>query len=450
MKNSDGTASASTDSRLGNRHATVILTLLFFGYLLSFADRVIFSLAIKPIKESLQLSDSQIGLLSGLIFAASYALFSPIGGYLADRMSRRSLMAAAVAFWSAATVATGLAASFISMGIARAMVGVGESMLHPLAVSLLSDAVDAPKRSRSFGVYMSAGATGALVALLGGGLLLRRLHSAGEISLPLIGTIAPWQALFFGAGVPGFILAAAIILVMKEPLRRSDASGAISAKNQGAIDFLKRNWRFSTAIFVGISTLQMGAYTLSTWYIVFFERVHGLPGFKAAILLACTSGVATLVGCIAGGRMISRLRQAGRKDAALIIGMGAGAVFMVFSVLALLATNATLALAILPIATFCGYIPSIAGFTAMGEGLPSSVRARLAGLHTLANGIISNSLGPFLVGFFSDTVFAFEAGIRYSLIVTILIGGCAGIYLLNQGRSSHRALVQAQESLGSN
>src|SRR3981081_1124519 len=93
-------SNAQGASRAGglSRDAKLILLLLYLGYLLSFADRVIFGMVLKPVKDALGLSDSQLGLLSGIAFAASYALLSPLAGLMVDRGRRKLLMAGAGAF----------------------------------------------------------------------------------------------------------------------------------------------------------------------------------------------------------------------------------------------------------------------------------------------------------------------------------------------------------------
>jgi MFS family permease len=416
--------------------ARVILVLLFLGYLLSFADRVIFSISLKPIKAALQLSDSQLGLLSGTAFALSYALFSPFGGLLADRLSRRRLLAGAIGFWSLATFATGFSMSFAAMALSRAGVGVGEALLHPLAVSLVADTAPPKRRARAFGAYLSAGSAGVIAALLLGGLLLHSLQASGGMALPLLGHLAPWQALFVAAAVPGLVLAAAVLLIMRDPPRGAhDPVGSVEAI--GGMAFMRRNARLSLAIFAGISLFQMGAYTLSTWNVVFFERVHGWTGSRTAILLALTAGVGSLVGCLASGRMIDALRSRGWTDAPLRLCLIGGISFAVLALGALFAPSPYLALGLFAGAAFFGYTPSVAAFAALAEVLPATVRARLAGVHTLASGVISNSLGPFLVGLFSDRLFAQPDGIRYALALTLFIAGISGTAIVARGLSPY-------------
>jgi MFS family permease len=426
----------------------MILVLLYLGYLLSFADRVIFGMVLKPIKASLALNDSQLGLLSGIAFALSYAVLSPLAGLAVDRWSRRNLMSAAVGFWSLTTAATGVATSFLTMGLARAGVGAGEAFLHPLAVSLVSDTVPLNRRARAFGFYMSAGAVGSMIALLFGGALIGRLTKVGTLHLPLLGAIEPWEGLFLAASVPGFALAVFILFSMREPKRHTEGGDHVVAVDPDApvitaIGFIRANPSVSWALFGGVSLLQMAAYSMTTWRVAYFERVFDWSAARSSFWLGAVGGPVTILGCIFAGRLIGWLRTRGFSDAPFRICLFSGAVFALSAVLSLLAPTPALSVALGCGAYFCAYIPSVAGFSAMGEILPAGTRARLAGLHTLANGLISNSLGPFLVGWFSDTFFPDAHGLRFALVATVLLADILGIASLWFALASYRRLYQS-------
>src|SRR5690349_9296641 len=127
----------------------VLMTL----YVCSFADRQILSLLVAPIRRDFGLSNTQVGLLQGLTFAALYtALGLPIG-WLADRMSRRWIIACGSFFWSLAATACGLAANATQLILARVGVGIGEATLSPSAYSLLTDYFKPEKLGRAFGIY---------------------------------------------------------------------------------------------------------------------------------------------------------------------------------------------------------------------------------------------------------------------------------------------------------
>ena len=423
--------------------AGLVLALLYVGYLLSFGDRVIFGLVLKPIKATFGFSDTQLGLLSGAAFALSYALFSPLGGWLADRVRRTPLFAGAVTLWSAATLATGLAASFATLAFARVGVGVGESVLNPLAMSLVADTRAPAARARGYSIYFSAGAVGAFVALLFGGLLVQSFVRSGGAELPLLGRVAPWRALFVWAALPGFVLAAVVLLLLREPARTKAAEVEGARTEPTGWGFVRAHPRFAAAVFLGVSLIQMGAYTATTWNVVFFERVHGWSAARTALTLSLTAGIATIAGCLASGPLLGRLRAGGRRDAALALCVGSALLFGVFAAGAYLAPNAGLAVGLLTVASLAGYVPSVCAFSAMAEAVPGPVRARLAGVHTFSNGVISNTLGPLLVGVLNDRVFHGEAGVRYSLATTVVLATTVGAAVVAFGLKDFRRQLSA-------
>jgi MFS family permease len=415
-----------TRNQTGANPYRYVLILLFAGYLLSFADRIVFGLVLKPIKVTLALSDSQAGLLAGAAFAVAYAIFAPAGGYFIDRHPRRPIFAFAVAFWSAATFSCGLAGSFIAMGLSRAAVGAGEALLHPLSVSLIGDTVRPESRAKAFAFYFSAGTFGTLGVLLGGGALFQWISGMPPLSLPLIGAIQPWQALFMVLAIPGLLLALVVLAMMKEPPRHGPAHGAGAADENSARAFLRANPGLGVAFFIGFPLLQMAGYTFLSWVFIFFDRVHGWPAGKAGVAFALTGGVTFIVGALLSGHIVGLIRKRGYVDASLRACILGGVAFSSFGAAALLMPTPYLALTMLAIAFFFGYLPTIGGYSAVSEVVPPTMRAGLAGFNTLSIGLITNSLGPFMVGFFSDHLYPGTTGIRWAMLTMAAISAIAG------------------------
>ncbi|MGY6201934.1 MFS transporter [Paraburkholderia strydomiana] len=141
------------------------LAVLIVAYIISLVDRQVMSLMVAPIKQTLHINDVEIGLLQGFSFALFYCILGLPLGRIADRSSRRILIAAGMAFWSAATIACAFAHSFTELFVARMCVGIGEAALAPAAYSLLADLFP-PKR------LIRANALFSMGAMLGGGLAL--------------------------------------------------------------------------------------------------------------------------------------------------------------------------------------------------------------------------------------------------------------------------------------
>ena len=202
------------------RRAWYAVGVLMLLYVCSFADRQILSLLVAPIKRDFGMSNTQIGLLQGLAFAILYTTLGLPLGWLADRMSRRRIIAFGVFFWSLAATACGMAANATQLFLARVGVGVGEATLSPSAYSLITDYFKPEKLGRAFGIYNMGITIGSGVALIAGGLVVSWVSTAGEsFTLPIVGTVRAWQMVFIVTGAPGLLLCL-LMFTVPEPPRR--------------------------------------------------------------------------------------------------------------------------------------------------------------------------------------------------------------------------------------
>jgi MFS transporter, Spinster family, sphingosine-1-phosphate transporter len=194
------------------RNDRILLLLLTVINVLNFVDRQLLSSFANFIKPDLGLTDTQFGLLTGLVFILFYAVAGLFMGVLADQVNRPRLIAAAIALWSLLTAASGAAKGFVSMAIPRAFIGIGESALTPAALSLLSDRVPGEKLGSAIGIYYMGVPIGAGASLL----------IAGTLG-PAIG----WRNCFYILGGIGLILAIAMLFVaeVRVPVARAKGPG---------------------------------------------------------------------------------------------------------------------------------------------------------------------------------------------------------------------------------
>ena len=221
MAESEQTATADTGksgypSPVYSWYVVVVLTV---AYMFSFLDRQILALLIEPIRQDLEITDFQISLLLGLAFGIFYtALGIPIGR-LADRRSRRGIIAVGVTIWCLMTAACGLARNFSQLFLARIGVGVGEATLNPSAYSLISDYFPRQRRGRAISFYNMGVSLGAGVAMVVGGQIIAFAFDTPRVTLPIVGELYAWQLVFLLVGLPGLLIAALMITV-REPERR--------------------------------------------------------------------------------------------------------------------------------------------------------------------------------------------------------------------------------------
>lgn len=408
--------------------------LLNLAYLLAFADRIILSLLAIPIQADLGLSDTQLGLLTGVAFGICYTVFGLPAGYLADRFSRRSLLALGVLIWSVMTMACGLAAGFVGLFVARVGVGIGEAVLHPTATSLIADYFAPERRPRAYSVYMMAGAAGTFFAFLLGGQLLRAITSMGAVQWPVVGALAPWQVTFIAIALPGILLAFVIIAIMPEPVRRG---GMVRAGDRGAtralVDHLAKEPRMFVCLMLGVPLLLVGSYSMVAWLPVIFERTYGWPPAVTAVNFALTAGISSIVGTLVLGWVVERLRARSRADATFLMCLGGGLMMNIFAGAAMLMPTPEQAMMMLTVAAFFLLAPGIAGVACIADIAPNSLRAKVSALFTLMAGLITNTAGPFMVGLVTDQIFRDPAKVALSLLTVIAVCGTLGAILIFAG-----------------
>lgn len=212
---------------VGGPYAWYVLTLLVVVYAVSLIDRQIVAILAVDIKRDLGLTDSEIGLLFGTVFAIFYALFGVPLGRLADGWVRIRLLSLGLAGWSLMTALSGFAGNFVQLALPRLGVGIGEASTNPAAVSLLSDYFPKRQRATAMGIYFAGVPIGLGASLSLGGVVVDAWNAwfpDGNAPLGLAG----WQAAFLAASIPGFLLAI-WVATLREPIR-GIADGVIQAK----------------------------------------------------------------------------------------------------------------------------------------------------------------------------------------------------------------------------
>ena len=196
----------------------LLLWVLMIVYVLNFLDRQIVNILAEPISRDLGLSDTQIGLLTGLAFALFYTLLGiPIARYADNSGTNRvGLISISLAVWSAMTALCGLAQNFTQLALARVGVGVGEAAAGPSAYSMISDWFPKARRATAISIYAAGLYLGGGVSLLIGAVVVKGWNTAypGGGPLGLVG----WQAAFMAVGIPGLLLALWVATLI-EPIR---------------------------------------------------------------------------------------------------------------------------------------------------------------------------------------------------------------------------------------
>src|ERR1700761_3595466 len=191
-------------------YAWTVVAILIGTAVLSYTDRQVLSLLVDPIRTDLGISDTQISLLLGTAFAGVYGIAGIPLGLLADRTSRRNLILAGVLVWSSGPSACGLSHTFGQLFTGRLVVGLGEAVLSPAAISLISDYFPPARRGIAVGSFLSGIAMGVGAAILIGGGVLHFVQIGALADTPLA-TLSPWRLVLLLIGAPGFLWTLAIL-----------------------------------------------------------------------------------------------------------------------------------------------------------------------------------------------------------------------------------------------
>lgn len=384
---------AKTESGGGFRawYAVVLLGAL---YIVAFVDRVILALLIEPLKATFDISDTQISLLIGANFALFYAIVGLPMGQLADRVNRRLLILASTAVWAVCTFASGLAGSFWILCVLRIGVAIGEAALSPSAVSMIGDLFPKEKRGRATSVYMALGALGATGGYIVGGLIVGATGQAEAVTIPLFGTFAPWQVVFFMVSAPAVALGLLLLFTVSEPARPVRQAGEATTR---VLAWVQRRWRPLVMLFLAGAVGQTMVHGASTWAPSLLARDFGWAISTAGISV----GLVTMVGGVGGMVLWPMLAERWAKrigpDAlprTLAFGVAAGAI--------LVASCAHMTTAWAFLAAY-----GLAMFMLMGTGVMLMVaiqvfaepgmRGELMALALLLTALIALGFGPTLV-----------------------------------------------------
>ena len=425
-----------------------IVAVLTVAYAFAFIDRQILTLLVGPIRKDLGISDTQMSLLIGLSFGLFYTVFGIPLGRMADRMSRRGLVASGMLVWSVMTAACGLAGRFPTLLLARMGVGVGEATLSPSAYSLIADIFPPAKRSQALSVYATGIYVGGGLAFVIGGVLVQ-LISADFITLPIVGAVRPWQAVFFAVGLPG-IFASLLLLTFREPARRGagmDASGAaVRVPIRDVTAFVRAHWRTLFCHNVGFGLMAMGGYSIIAWVPSMYIRHFGWSARDIGVSFGIMGAAAGLLGALTGGRLATVLHQRGHVDADLRIGtLAAAACLLCYAVFPLLPTGGS-AFVPLTFAQFFSAFPWGVAAAAIARVTPNPMRGQVSALYLFVLNFVGLGFGPTAVALLTDRLFHRDDAIHLSLLIVTTVAYGSGALLLRAGWGPLRASAAAADA----
>ena len=275
-----------------------ILLLLLLVNAISYADRHLFSILIPSIKAEFGVTDSVLGLIGGPGFTVSFMLFSLPLARLADRWSRRGVLALAATLWSIATAASGVAANVVQLAIARFAVGIGEAGGLPPSQAILASLYSENRRAGVMGVLTSSTYFGLVIGLVGGAAVASQWG---------------WRAAFLTLAVPGFPLA--LLLWLTGPRRTRGFTPASTKPKAGESfwAFVQLFWATKSLrlLAIGLGIFNIFGYAAAVWMPTFFMRSHGMTLVESGAWLGIGASIGGIMGSMGGGMLVDHLRKRG-------------------------------------------------------------------------------------------------------------------------------------------
>ncbi|CAJ0859359.1 putative L-galactonate transporter [Ralstonia sp. LMG 32965] len=410
-------------------HPVYIVLLFFVCFAFSYLDRQVVSILVQPIKQSLALSDTQIGLLQGFSFTMCYATAGVFVARLVDRANRVKLIAACIAIWAISTTACGFATNFPELLVARAGTAIAEAALSPAALSIFSD-IFAPRRvARASSVFMLGPYVGGGLALFGGGMLLSAAAAGSGSAWLAAHDIAPWQAVFIAVGLPGLALAALVALTVREPQRREVQAHA--AHTEDEVPSLKdvlselfvRN-RFCLAYFAAYVALITLFYSHAAWFPTLLMRRFHLAPNVVGQMAAPAYMIGGMLGVACAGMLATRVTDETALRRVLAFSACAVAILVPAAIAMPLVEESSVAVALYGACAFAASIAMGLAPVPLQIAMPNRMRGRSLALLVFMTNAISGGVGPLSVGYLNERLGQTGTSLGMALA---LVGGVSAL-----------------------
>jgi len=395
------------------------LGMLAIIYIFNYIDRLVVSILIEPIKLEFGVSDTMIGLLSGVAFALFYTVFGLPLGRLSDRIGRKPVIAVACIAWSVMTMLCGMATSFAMLLLFRVGVAIGEAGGSAPSVAMVSHLYPPHLRSRALSVFLMGPAIGAVVGLGMGG---------------WIADTYGWRWAFIVIGAPGVLLGLILMFTVREPKAAAEPAGSPKQPYESFAETLKKLMRTPAygLVVASASVAAVAGYAIGTWVPSFLIRSHDLSLQDAGLLMGVGGGLMSVAGTLACGAFTDRMasKNSGWQLGSALLGTlicipfglafflwPDGAAFYMGSMAVPTAFLFYLGFA------FFGVWWTVPCFGSMSYLIPPKRLAQGTALLFMGITLLGVGLGPLVVGILSDYFSATigDEALRYALASSIAL-----------------------------
>jgi MFS family permease len=368
------------------------------------ADRQLFSIAMEPLKHEFGFSDTQMGFLNGTVFGTAYALGVVPFAILADRWSRKKIIAFTLAFWSVMTAMTAAAGSYAVLVVTRTLVGLGEAGAGPAMLALLAKRYPPEKRAGMAAVITVATSLSAFAAFWSAGAVIERFG---------------WKALFLIFGLPGLVLTAVIWWTVQDD-GIADTKGPV-----GAMAKEVRRVLFCAPLlhlFAVAGWNGLIASGTQAWMSSYLIRSFHMPFSSVGFWMGLSAAMGGVVGAVLGGAL-SVIWSRRSPTGSLRLMLCAIAFSLPLNIGVFLAPSPELAIAALLAASAVLGMAGPPLAAQLLDLMPDAVRSTVMAIVSMGALFVAG-LGPSLVGLLSDGLAARGRvdGLRDALLIVSVLG----------------------------
>lgn len=408
-----------------------LLFVLTMVYALNHVDRQVMVILSEPIKQEFGLSDTQLGMLTGFLFAAFYATLGIPFAMWADRGNRRNIIALALTIWSGMTALSGFAGNFWQLALARMGVGIGEAGGTPPATAMIADVFPPKRRALALGIYTTGISFGILIGFILGGAIAAKYG---------------WRVGFFAAGVPGLFVAALLMLTIAEP-RRGQSENRIDEGDAPSLTetlTFFRSQRAMVSLLLGGVFVCVSANAFLAGIPLYLIRVHEVPIGELGIALGLLMGGLGGIGAIVIGSICDRLSEKDLRWRPWMI-LLTGIIAFPFIVWFLYAPDKVTAYWAYAVPGLVGLLYASISYTAMQELVPVRMRAMASAVMLLCLTLIGIGFGPVILGLISDYYYPSLGAhsIQRALTIILVFNVLSIIFYIDAARHYRAGVTKA-------
>lgn len=427
----DGEPMGSATSRWGAVLAFMLV------YIVSYIDRQILTIVVDPVKSSLGLGDTEIGLLQGFLFSTVLMVAAVPMSHLIDHYNRSRVLIGCMVVWSCATLYCGFADTFLELVLGRVGLAVAEAVVPMAAMSVIGDLFPRHRVGRAAAVFMNGGYFGNGVALMLSGWMIAWLTPLQGTPFPLMGTFEVWRGLFIGMAALSLLVACGLFFYLKEPPRRelTAIQDAPTSASFWAFFWQHRSFILSYCVFA--SCISMIGFSLYAWPATLLIRVHHMEPVEVGMIMGPMFLITSIPGTALAAWLGSRCTPQHALQHLMLVMVG---FMVVLAPLVLVMSLAPTSLAIIALGAVLLMYAAAHGaiLTPMQLISPNRMRGRLAAVSALIY-VIPASMSPVIIGLFTDRVFEDPMALGKAMAITLgsacFLGTFAGLYAWRQAKA---------------